>query len=152
MNKSTLFTNAWTIARNAANQFGGSVKSYFAESLKLAYTQMSAPKELTAASCLRLGGKLWEKNGMSRVYFNSDVVSEVIEFDYSTYKTGNISSASLGDSHLSNCRASSIRSMLSTTKFWFDAADGKIHARGFNSRDLSMSDVCKLIKSAALAA
>ncbi|EEE9965885.1 hypothetical protein DJ253_00880 [Salmonella enterica subsp. enterica serovar Nigeria] len=152
MNKSTLFTNAWTIARNAANQFGGSVKSYFAESLKLAYTQMSAPKELTAASYLRLGGKLWEKNGMSRVYFNSDVVSEVIEFDYSTYKTGNISSASLGGSHLSNCRASSIRSMLSTTKFWFDAADGKIHARGFNSRDLSMSDVCKLIKSAALAA
>lgn len=61
MNKSTLFTNAWTIARNAANQFGGSVKSYFAESLKLAYTQMSAPKELTTASCLRLGGKLWEK-------------------------------------------------------------------------------------------
>ncbi|ECA1856359.1 hypothetical protein EJH18_26295, partial [Salmonella enterica subsp. enterica serovar Chailey] len=152
MNKSAIFSNAWNIARSAAAKFGGSVKSFFPESLKMAYAQMSAAKELTIDSCLRLGGNLWEKNGMCRVYFNSDVVSEVIEFDYSTYKTGNISSASLGGSHLSNCRARSIRSMLSTTKFWFDAADGKVHARGFDSRDLSMSDVCKAIKAAALVA
>ncbi|ECJ5891753.1 hypothetical protein FNH88_19165 [Salmonella enterica subsp. salamae] len=152
MNKSALFSNAWNIARDAVAQFGGSVKSYFAESLKLAYVQMSAPKELTIEACQRLGGNLWEKNGMCRVYFNYDVVSSIIGFDYSTYKTGNISSASLNGSHISNCRASSIRSMLSTTKFWFDAADGKVHARGFDSRDLSMSAVCKLIKSAALVA
>ncbi|ECC3255692.1 hypothetical protein YD04_002149 [Salmonella enterica subsp. enterica] len=152
MNKSTIFSNAWNIARNAAAQFGGSVKSYFAESLKLAYTHISATKELTIEACERIGGKLWEKNGMSRVYFNIDVVSSIIDFDYSTYKTGNISSASLNGAHISNGRASSIRSMLSTTKFWFDAADGKVHARGFDSRDLSMSDVCKSIKAAALAA
>jgi hypothetical protein len=152
MNKSILFSNAWNIARNAASQFGGSVKSYFSESLKLAYVQMSVPAELTIETCERLGGKLWEKNGMCRVYFNEDVVGRIINFEYSTYKTGNISLAWLNGSVISNCRAASIRDMLLNTKFWFDAADGKMHARGVDSRNLSVDDVCELIKSAALAA
>ena len=37
MTKSEIFTNAWEIARNAQNKFGGKVSEYFAESLRLAY-------------------------------------------------------------------------------------------------------------------
>lgn len=37
MTKSQLFITAWSISRTAAAQFGGSVKSYFTESLKMAY-------------------------------------------------------------------------------------------------------------------
>lgn len=40
MNKSSLFVNAWNIARAAAAKFGGSVKSYFAESLKAAHASV----------------------------------------------------------------------------------------------------------------
>jgi len=37
MTKSEIFTNAWEIARNAQNKFGGKVSEYFAESLRLSY-------------------------------------------------------------------------------------------------------------------
>ncbi|ECM8230931.1 hypothetical protein YG56_20960 [Salmonella enterica subsp. enterica serovar Kentucky] len=37
MTKSEMFTAAWIIARNAANRFGGSSKSYFAEALKMMF-------------------------------------------------------------------------------------------------------------------
>ncbi|AXC66307.1 hypothetical protein DOE63_12530 [Salmonella enterica subsp. diarizonae serovar 59:z10:-] len=58
MNKSTLFITAWNMSRDAAAKFGGSVKSYFAESLKLAYGRT---RLVTLESCLKIGGKLWEK-------------------------------------------------------------------------------------------
>lgn len=94
MNKSTLFITAWNISRDAAAKFGGSVKSYFAESLKLAY---SRTRLVTLEACLKIGGKLWEKNGMHRVYFNGDIVAAAVGFEYDTYKTGNIKWACLGD-------------------------------------------------------
>lgn len=37
MNKSQLFKTAWEIAKNGQQKFGGNVKEYFSESLKLAY-------------------------------------------------------------------------------------------------------------------
>lgn len=37
MNKSRLFKEAWKIAKNGQKKFGGSVKEYFAESLKMAH-------------------------------------------------------------------------------------------------------------------
>lgn len=37
MNKSNLFKNAWAIARHGQKKFGGNVKEYFAEALKMAY-------------------------------------------------------------------------------------------------------------------
>ena len=37
MNKSNLFKNAWAIARQGQKQFGGNVKQYFAEALKMVY-------------------------------------------------------------------------------------------------------------------
>ncbi len=48
MNKSTLFVTAWSIARTAAIKFGGSVKSYFSESLKMAHAMTVKKMVVTA--------------------------------------------------------------------------------------------------------
>ncbi|HAF6296302.1 TPA: hypothetical protein G8N97_002464 [Salmonella enterica] len=149
MNKSTLFITAWNMSRDAAAKFGGSVKSYFAESLKLAY---SRTRLVTLESCLKIGGKLWKKNGMRRVYFNGDIVAAAVGFEYDTYKTGNIKWACLGDVSLANGRANAVRTMIYTGKFWFDTADNKIHARGDECRDLSLISVVRALKAVALAA
>ncbi|EAP0170031.1 hypothetical protein DLE68_02135 [Salmonella enterica] len=149
MNKSTLFITAWNTSRDAAAKFGGSVKSYFAESLKLAY---SRTRLVTLESCLKIGGKLWEKNGMRRVYFNGDIVAAAVGFEYDTYKTGNVKWACLGDASLANGRANAVRTMIYTGKFWFDTADNKIHARGDECRDLSLISVVRALKAVALAA
>ncbi|EAU1641210.1 hypothetical protein D5S90_12115 [Salmonella enterica] len=149
MNKSTLFITAWNMSRDAATKFGGSVKSYFAESLKLAY---SRTRLVTLEACLKIGGKLWEKNGMRRVYFNGDIVAAAVGFEYDTYKTGNIKWACLGDASLANGRANAVRTMIYTGKFWFDTADNKIHARGDECRDLSLISVVRALKAVALVA
>ncbi|ELW8656300.1 hypothetical protein SIL91_004914 [Salmonella enterica] len=149
MNKSTLFITAWNMSRDAAAKFGGSVKSYFAESLKLAYGRT---RLVTLESCLKIGGKLWEKNGMRRVYFNGDIVAAAVGFEYDTYKTGNVKWACLGDASLANGRANAVRTMICTGKFWFDTADNKIHARGDECRDLSLISVVRALKAVALAA
>ncbi|EBS4546068.1 hypothetical protein ATT74_20420 [Salmonella enterica subsp. enterica serovar Panama] len=149
MNKSTLFITAWNTSRDAAAKFGGSVKSYFAESLKLAYGRT---RLVTLESCLKIGGKLWEKNGMRRVYFNGDIVAAAVGFEYDTYKTGNVKWACLGDASLANGRANAVRTMIYTGKFWFDTADNKIHARGDECRDLSLISVVRALKAVALAA
>ncbi len=149
MNKSTLFITAWNMSRDAAAKFGGSVKSYFAESLKLAYGRT---RLVTLESCLKIGGKLWEKNGMRRVYFNGDIVAAAVGFEYDTYKTGNIKWACLGDASLANGSANAVRTMIYTGKFWFDTADNKIHARGDECRDLSLISVVRALKAVALAA
>ncbi|EAA4712146.1 hypothetical protein DPK85_25010 [Salmonella enterica subsp. diarizonae] len=149
MNKSTLFITAWNMSRDAAAKFGGSVKSYFAESLKLAYGRT---RLVTLESCLKIGGKLWEKNGMRRVYFNGDIVAAAVGFEYDTYKTGNVKWACLGDASLANGRANAVRTMIHSGKFWFDTADNKIHARGDECRDLSLISVVRALKAVALAA
>ncbi|EKG5016061.1 hypothetical protein O3Q57_001086 [Salmonella enterica] len=149
MNKSTLFITAWNMSRDAAAKFGGSVKSYFAESLKLAYGRT---RLVTLESCLKIGGKLWKKNGMRRVYFNGDIVAAAVGFEYDTYKTGNVKWACLGDASLANGRANAVRTMIHSGKFWFDTADNKIHARGDECRDLSLISVVRALKAVALAA
>ncbi|EAT2390845.1 hypothetical protein EJQ58_10555 [Salmonella enterica] len=149
MNKSTLFITAWNMSRDAAAKFGGSVKSYFAESLKLAYGRT---RLVMLEACLKVGGKLWEKNGMHRVYFNGDIVAAAVGFEYDTYKTGNIKWACLGDASLANGRANAVRTMIYSGKFWFDTADNKIHARGDECRDLSLISVVRALKAVALAA
>lgn len=45
MNKVQLFKSAWQIARNGAAAFGGSVKSYFASALRMAYLTATRVQE-----------------------------------------------------------------------------------------------------------
>lgn len=74
--------NAWEIARNAVKKFGGNVKEYFAESLKLAWAAFKKPtlnifKELRKLSAVMNAGNfsfktnVWQQNEVTdRMYFN----------------------------------------------------------------------------------
>ncbi|QDX01133.1 hypothetical protein DWB90_09060 [Staphylococcus chromogenes] len=45
MNKSQIFKKAWTIAKNGQKLFGGKVKEYFAEALRIVYVQINKVEE-----------------------------------------------------------------------------------------------------------
>ncbi|WP_158694739.1 hypothetical protein [Staphylococcus chromogenes] len=45
MTNSQIFKNAWAIARNGQKLFGGKVKEYFAEALRIVYAQMKEVEE-----------------------------------------------------------------------------------------------------------
>ena len=76
-----------------------------------------------------IGGRRWQKNGHDRVYLNDWAVFAGIETSH--YNTGNISSASYQGEGVSNSQAYKL--LGSIDKVWFDAADGKLHARyGFS--------------------
>lgn len=128
MNKSTIFSNAWSIARDAAAKFGGSVKSFFAEALKMAYRAT----ELTVDALVKLGGSEWIKGDYHRVYFNGEALCEIIGLSYSTYKTGNVSFAVLNGVKISNTKAASLRARLFTGKLWFDVKTGEFASRDMN--------------------
>jgi len=76
MTKSELFKRAWTIAKEAAVNFGGSSKSYFSESLKLAWEE-NKEMDYTLESIFKIlvskseGGEKfnqWEGYGKKRIY------------------------------------------------------------------------------------
>lgn len=87
------------------------------------------------------GGKLWEKNGMRRVYFNS--LSDRIGLSVSRYKTGNISSASLGDESISNSRARRIISNLEYGKIYYDLNDSKFYTKNLGEYENSILESVK---------
>jgi hypothetical protein len=72
----------------------------------------------TEQQIIAIGGRLWERDTRRRVYLND--WPSLAGFEYSTYKTGNISSASLGGERLSNTKATA----LTTAKVWWE--DGEI--------------------------
>ncbi|XWJ90307.1 hypothetical protein ACRARH_26040 [Phytobacter ursingii] len=117
MNKSRIFITAWTIARKAVSEFGGNAKSYFAEALKMSYR---LAKKISLNTLTALGGREWIKNDLHRIYFNFEALCKLVGFEYTTYKTGNISSAQLNGVQISNSAASDIRANLAVAKFWFD--------------------------------
>lgn len=146
MNKSTLFTTAWNISRNAAEKFGGPVKSYFAESLKLAWHK---PAAITVEALVNVGGSEWKKNDMHRVYFN---VKELLKFaglETTHYKTGNVSSAKLHGEHISNGKATEMRAAFAASKFWFDVKSEKFITTGFIS-DTHFENIVNAINNEVL--
>lgn len=77
----------------------------------------------TADVLASMGGKLWEKAGLRRVYFRPETV---LELAIERYRSGNISSATLAGETISNAEAS--RAL--ACKFWFDLISGKFVAQG----------------------
>ena len=51
-------------------------------------------KKYTVKQLTKAGGKLWKKNKLKRVYFGN--LPKYIRIEIEQYKTGNISSATLG--------------------------------------------------------
>ncbi|BDH46410.1 hypothetical protein TUM12370_24540 [Salmonella enterica subsp. enterica serovar Choleraesuis] len=132
MTKSELFKAAWTMSRNAAAKFGGSVKSFFAEALRI----MHNTAESVIEKLEKLGGNRWQKNEMDRIYFNFDTIAEVCGFEFGTYKTGNVSWASLRGDKIANGRATGIRASMGGCKLWFDVKAERFFIRDYNNRDL----------------
>ncbi len=81
--------------------------------------------ELLAA----MGGSDWtSRDGkLHRCYFND--LAPLMGLHVSMYGTGNVSGATLNGDHIANSRASELLGVLSSTKLWYDYADGMFHAR-----------------------
>lgn len=107
MSKSTLFVIAWSIARTAAATFGGSVKSYFSESLKLAYAQQTTKADRSnEEKLIGLGLKIWEKGNHRRVYFSKAQLENLFGLDVDYNSRGGVSFASIQGEKISNTTAS----------------------------------------------
>ncbi len=78
-----------------------------------------------------IGGQLWERDTMRRVYFNG--LAGWLGLKTTHYKTGNVSSARLHREKISNSQARKIMSALLDAKVYFDLADGKFHGRGISN-------------------
>lgn len=70
INKSDLMKRAWKTARAAQRTFGGTIISYFAASLKIAWKQVkSNTSQINIAKLAELGNE-WTGYGNHRIYFN----------------------------------------------------------------------------------
>lgn len=70
-------------------------------------------KTTTIEKLIEMGAKRWTKNGKDRLYLNG-AISAIVKLEYSTYNTGNVSSATLGGEHISNSEARRILASAST--------------------------------------
>ena len=88
-------------------------------------------------------GRYWEKGEMRRLYFNTEVLADLIGFSFTRYGTGNISSASLHGSKLSNTKARRLLTELDLGKCWYDYNEDDFHTQGISS-DHSVTILTKL--------
>lgn len=97
-----------------------------------------------------IGGNRWTKAGHDRVYLND--WATLAGLDIERYKSGNICSATWQGETISNSQAYKL--LGSIDKVWFDAADGKLHARyGYSeSRVATPAEVWQAIVSGVRAA
>ena len=101
--KAQVMRRAWELAKAGQANFGGSVKMYFAESLRMAWKEikgeMKETKEEMIARLEGLGFKRWTNYGKDRMYVNATKLG----FEYDTYNTGNIKNAYWQGERVSNC-------------------------------------------------
>lgn len=89
---------------------------------------------LTADMVVALGGRLWEKNGMRRVYLNDWTAFAGIEIN--RYRSGNVASASIGGRGVANGRIADIVGAIA--KVWFDTVDNRIHISGWDTTEVAV--------------
>lgn len=74
--KAHVMKRAWEIAKKAVKKFGGKVKEFFAQALKMAWAEVKDVKEVfTGYARVTVDGytlsfKAWEKYGKKRIYIN----------------------------------------------------------------------------------
>lgn len=116
---------AWEIAKNAAKKFGHSVKSYFAMSLKMAWTEAKAPKAQKPVSerieeLEAKGFKRWQKGGMDRLYINANVLGLVVHYR----KTGSICDAWFNEESISHAEGGRMK----MAKTFIDVKTGVVYS------------------------
>lgn len=84
---------------------------------------------------LTAGGKLWEKEGRRRVYFNG--LPELCGLEVHRYNTGSISSAYLDGEKLSNTKAARLVGRLEHCKLWFDLNSNEWRHQGLEEAEFA---------------
>jgi hypothetical protein len=94
----------------------------------------------------------WRRPGTTEIRRYVNNIHELIGLDISRYRTGNISSASLGDEWISNSDAGRLGSNAKELKIWVDA-DGILHWRntGWSARAMTADDVINRVRACVAA-
>jgi len=130
MNMSQINRRAWEIRKTAANHWGCPVmeivwRPCFIEARKeIEMNQRMADRINTLKG---IGGNEWMRGEYHRIYFDLGFRMEAIGLSINTYKTGNISSASLDGERISNNKAKKTINALGSNygKFWYDVSTGE---------------------------
>ena len=117
-----VMTRAWEIAREAVDNFGGKVKEYFSEALKMAWVEVGKTI-FTIEDLMAIGAKRWQKAGYDRLYLNNAGI-KLAGLEVSRYNTGNISNATLKGEKISNSAAGRILGSLN--KAYINLSTGKL--------------------------
>jgi hypothetical protein len=83
MKKAEIMRRAWELAKVGQANYGGSVKMYFSEALRIAWKESKMVKETKEEMIQRLEGlgfKRWTKGNMDRMYVNATMLG----FTYDT--------------------------------------------------------------------
>lgn len=75
-------------------------------------------------------GKEWIKEDMHRIYINN--LEKIYGLETTSYKTGNISSATLNGEKISNSRARQLTCDLSCAKIYYDVKTEKFETQHIN--------------------
>lgn len=67
-----------------------------------------------------LNGKEWKKGDLHRVYINGKTLCNLYGLEWTEYKTGNVSSASLDGNHISNSQAKELIYEFENANFYYD--------------------------------
>lgn len=79
---------------------------------------MTSNQDTMIQALIDLGGSRWTKGNYDRIYFNA----KALGLRCSYYKTGNISSATLGGEHISNTSARKLQD----AKTYYDIKTGEV--------------------------
>lgn len=97
--KTQVMRRAWQLAKAGQMIYGGTVKMYFSESLKIAWRETKGEtKEQMIERLINLGFKRWQKGSFDRLYIDARYLG--LECEY--YNTGNIRNAEFNGEPISN--------------------------------------------------
>lgn len=105
--KKEIMTRAWEIARAGKMLYGGSVKMYFAESLRIAWGEATKRSVIDrVAEFEKMGFNRWTKGNMDRLYINARDLGLICEI---RRRTGSISAAYFKGERISNSEGGRMR-------------------------------------------
>jgi hypothetical protein len=105
--KAQVMKRAWQLAKAGQMIYGGTVKMYLSESLKIAWREMKGEtKEQVVERLAGLGFKRWQKGNMDRMYVNATRLG----LKCSYHRSGSIDEAMFSGEYISNRYASKLMS------------------------------------------
>jgi hypothetical protein len=102
MKKAEIMRRAWELAKVGQANYGGSVKMYFSEALRIAWKESKMVKETKEEMIQRLEGlgfKRWTKGNMDRMYVNATMLG----FTYDTNRYGKLQRSYFNGEEVGNC-------------------------------------------------